>query len=67
MKLKDLFGAYCISNEYINMPLTFKSTGSMTVALNKTGSPYQNTFYYTLDNNNWVSYTPGTPISLNDG
>ena len=49
------------------MPLTFKSTGSMTVALNKTGSPYQNTFYYTLDNNNWVSYTPGTPISLNDG
>lgn len=46
--------------------LTFKSTGSTSIALNKKGSPNQIALQYSVDGGAWQNYTVGDQISLSN-
>ena len=47
--------------------LTFVSSGESTIALTKSGEPYEVSLEYSLDGGVWQPYTIGETISLSDG
>ena len=47
--------------------LTFVSSGESTIALTKSGEPFEVSLEYSLDGGVWQPYTIGETISLSDG
>ncbi|MCR5547264.1 MAG: leucine-rich repeat domain-containing protein [Bacteroidales bacterium] len=50
-----------------NGPLTFMSTGETSIALTKVGSPDDISLEYKVGIGDWMEYTIGEAVSLNDG
>ena len=58
---------YEVPDINLSKPITFTSSGSTNVSVQKNGTPDDITLEYRIGDNEWASYTIGSGIALTDG